>query len=98
MKDLANIVLSLCQQNISNKVLNVGSGTGHSIGQMIDLVTSRLGGVEIRLGPGRAVDIPRIVLDIGRLQQLVPLQFTPFEKAIDETHAWQQEEVKSLQT
>lgn len=53
-------------------VLNVGSGRGTSIAELLALVEGRLGRqARVTHRPGRAFDVDRIVLDISRLQQLV---------------------------
>jgi UDP-glucose 4-epimerase len=55
--------------NIGSGVYNLGSGSGHSLLQLIDLISqiSRTK-VSVRFAPARAVDVPAIVLDIHRVK------------------------------
>jgi UDP-glucose 4-epimerase len=53
-------------------VVNVGSGRGTTIAELLALVERRVGRrARIARRPGRPFDVDRIVLDITRLQQLV---------------------------
>jgi UDP-glucose 4-epimerase len=56
-------------ENIGSGVYNLGSGTGHSLLQAIDLI-SRASGTQVTVdfAPARAVDVPANVLDIGRIR------------------------------
>lgn len=64
--DLAGLC-SLALDATSTGVFNAGSGTGRSLSDLIPLIETELGcKAVVHYEPGRAVDVPRIVLDIGK--------------------------------
>lgn len=56
-------------EEIDSGVYNLGSGCGHSLLQAIDLI-SQVSGTRVaaNFAPARSVDVPAIVLDIGRIK------------------------------
>lgn len=69
--DLATAILTVVRSNHPlNDVWNIGSGTGVSILQMIDLIGQLAGKApKLLFRPGRAIDVPRCVLDIGKIRR-----------------------------
>lgn len=74
----------------THRVFNIGSGLGHSLLDMIQLVESTTGHrVEINRLPARPIDVPINVLDITRAKnELGWLAKTPMIEAMRRTVAW----------
>ena len=49
---------------------NVGSGKGHSVRQVVDIISEVVGArPDIRFAPGRALDVSRNILDVTRVRE-----------------------------
>ncbi|MHB8885624.1 MAG: NAD-dependent epimerase/dehydratase family protein [Methylovirgula sp.] len=89
--DVADAIVSSCDDKVHNAhVWNVGSGRGHSIIDVINLienVTQR--NLKVTYHAARPIDVPSIVLDSTRIRQA--LGWTP-TRSIDKscTAIWQQ--------
>lgn len=79
---------------VAHRVVNIGSGTGRSLADVIDGIArlrAAAGGPppDVRHRPGRRVDVPRIVLDIARAREALGwAPATPWEEALARTHRW----------
>lgn len=79
---------------VAHRVVNIGSGAGRSLTEVIDGITRlrRTHGArppEVVHRPGRRVDVPRIVLDIARAREALGWEpATPWEEALTRTHRW----------
>jgi UDP-glucose 4-epimerase len=61
----------LIEQRVLNTIINLGSGEGHSLLGVVDTVKVVTGNpLELVFRPSRRADVPRLVLDIGRLRDL----------------------------
>ncbi|GAV20306.1 UDP-glucose 4-epimerase [Mariprofundus micogutta] len=75
VKDLANACVKAVEGDISG-IFNIGSGTGHSIQEIINTLESIHGSrLRIHLEKRRAFDIPKVVLDIEKAKK--ELNWTP---------------------
>jgi UDP-glucose 4-epimerase len=84
--DVAAVVLAELDQSRSASVLNVGSGHGTSLDELIRLVEATTGRrVAIERRPPRGFDIDEIVLDISRLRSLFDVRETPLEDGVKRT-------------
>jgi len=87
--DVARAVLALLGRDDGSPILNVASGEGTSLIDLLRLVEKQIGhGAEIAQHPERGFDVHRIVLDIGRLRDLVDFEPTPLPAGIELTHEW----------
>lgn len=87
--DLARAVLSLVDCDDGPPILNVGSGRGTSLIELLRLVEDELGRpAEILQHPPRGFEVERVVLDITRLRGLIAFQPTPLEDGIARTRRW----------
>jgi UDP-glucose 4-epimerase len=71
VKDVADAIMKLVQNDAFNQVVNVGSGQGLSINQVLTLVQKELGSFPVRYERGRAFDVPALVLDCAKLRSLM---------------------------
>jgi UDP-glucose 4-epimerase len=89
--DVARALVALMDRDEGPPVLNVGSGAGTSLLELLRLVEAQVGrAAEVRSHPERGFDVHRIVLDTSRLHSLVELEPTPLAAGIARAHAWLQ--------
>jgi len=90
--DLAKIVCQLMKQDVKNTILNVGSGVGYSINDIINELKSIVTElVRVEHVSSRRVDVANMILDTHRLQEYVNLNLTTLHDGITKFY----EEVKS---
>ena len=71
-RDVAHAAVSLASRADGAQVLNVGSGVGHAIIDVVALVESVTGAsIEVHHEPARSSDVRAVVLDVSRLAGLV---------------------------
>ena len=76
--DLADAVYQLTNNNIANEIINIGSGTGYSVNQIIRILDEISDAdIEINYVPSRGVDVDSLILDISKLKKLI--NFNPID-------------------
>ncbi|HSR94027.1 MAG TPA: NAD-dependent epimerase/dehydratase family protein [Solirubrobacterales bacterium] len=94
--DVARALVALIDREEGPAVLNVGSGEGTSLLDLLRLVETQVGRpAEVRSHPERGFDVHRIVLDTSSLRGLVEFEPTPLAAGIARTHAWLQAVARS---
>jgi len=88
VKDLAYIIAYLLKLNIYNQVMNIGSGKGYSINQILEYISENHPGIDIEYRPSRKYDIQRIVLDTKKLSSSGNLKLTDIRQGINLTYQW----------
>lgn len=76
VRDVADVVAHIAVQPDGHRVLNVGSGRGHTtldVVRMVEEASAR--SVDVTFVPSRGFDVRSVVLDTRRLRQLLP--FSP---------------------
>lgn len=69
--DLVCSIRGLIDSNVRGVTLNIGSGLGHSLLEVVDMIRTVTGHtLDVKFNPARAVDVPRLVLDVERLRDL----------------------------
>lgn len=87
--DLATVVTALLDRDDGPSILNVGSGVGTSLDQLVALIEAEVGrSAEVDRRPPRPFDVHRIILDVARLQSLIDFRPTPLTEGVRRTHAW----------
>lgn len=89
--DLARIFVKLIEEDVHNTTLNIGSGRGYSVNDVLaflKIVTGRE--MKIVYQNPRPVDVSSMVLDTSRLKGLISYEVTPFMDGIKKYY----EEVK----
>lgn len=89
--DLAKIFVKLIEEDVHNTTLNIGSGRGYSVNDVLaflKIVTGRE--LKIVYQNPRPVDVSSMVLDTSRLKGLISYEVTPFMDGIKKYY----EEVK----
>ena len=82
--DLAEAVVLLLEKNVYNTTVNIGSGEGASINDIIhilrDVVEEE---VKVDYKPARSVDVSHMILDTTRLKSYINMEFTPLKDGIE---------------
>lgn len=73
VRDVADALLNAARaENISGTEINIGSGSGTSLNELIATITELMGrSPVVNFHPARGFDVPRNVLDTGRAAQLL---------------------------
>jgi UDP-glucose 4-epimerase len=87
--DVARALVDLLDREPEPTVVNVGSGVGTSLAELMRMVEAQVGRpARIEPHPERSFDVHRIVLDTSRLSALVDFEPTPLRAGIARTHKW----------
>lgn len=87
VRDLCCAVADLLEGGASNTVFNIGSGIGHSVNEVIELVR-QVSGRDLQLvrHPARATDVRRVVLDTAALQAAIDWRPRPLREGLQQFH------------
>ena len=86
--DVARALIALLGRGDA-PVVNVGSGRGTSLIEVLRLAERQVGReARIAQHEERGFDVHQIVLDTTRLHEMVDLDITPLESGIERTHRW----------
>lgn len=78
--DLADVVCQLLQEDVHNTTLNIGSGMGHSVNDVIAELKKIVDEeVKVEYVNSRKVDVANMILDTTKLQQIVDIKLTPLQ-------------------
>lgn len=88
VQDLAVITRQLIEGETSNDILNIGTGVGYSINDVLNLLRQEVGEFQVTKKHARNFDVPRIVLENKKLQSKINFHFTSIADGIQQTHLW----------
>ena len=88
VRDLAQIIRHLIEMNIYNQIINIGSGEGYSIKQVLDCIMKIHQYIEVEYKQSRKYDIQKIVLNNNKLNSLMTYHYTDLMTGIDNTYQW----------
>jgi len=81
--DLCEAIAQLLEKDVCNTTLNIGSGVGASINDIItslkDVVSEE---VKVEYLPARSVDVAHMILDTTELKKYVSIEYTPLKDGI----------------
>lgn len=81
--DLAKAVIQLLNKDVCNTTLNIGSGVGTSINDIVDTLKKVVAeDVKVDYLPSRSVDVSHMILDNFRLKKYVDVDFTLLQDGI----------------
>lgn len=87
--DVARAIVVLMEKRDTPPVLNVGSGEGTSLVEVMRLVEAELGrAAKVVQHRERGFDVHQIVLDTSLLHEIIDLEPTPLADGIAHTRAW----------
>ncbi len=86
--DVASVVARVVEDRIDVGTVNVGSGQGHTVLEIVDAVSRSIGvSAIVDHRPRRGFDVRSVVLDITRLSSLIPYAPTDFGRGLELTAA-----------
>ena len=81
--DLSGIICQLLEKDVCNTTLNIGSGVGESINDIIDVLKYTVSEeVRVEYQTARKVDVAHMILDNSKIRKYVDVEFTPLKKGI----------------
>ena len=87
--DVARVILDLLDLEDVPPILNVGSGVGVSLSELVEAIEREVGKqARVESRPERGFEVHRIVLDIRRLRALLDFEPLPLADGVSRTHAW----------
>jgi UDP-glucose 4-epimerase len=87
--DVARVVAELLDRDDGEAVLNVGSGEGTSLTELLALIQRQVGKEPLlERHPERPFDVHGIVLDTSRLRRLIKFEPAPLKEGVARTHRW----------
>ena len=92
-EDVAKIIFTLLKRGVSNQVLNVGSGKGYSINEILDIIKRLVPSFSIIYKEQKSFDVPKVVLNTEAIAQYIDFELTSLEAGINETFISQQNKV-----
>lgn len=85
IEDLALLTNKIINSNINNKIINVGSGQGTSLNEIIKYLETTVGKkIEVNYKKSRNIDVDRMVLDIHKLQSYFDYEPKNIQKGIED--------------
>lgn len=88
VKDFAKLVRKLLEKNVNNETINIGSGTSHSINEVLSVIEKVTGKFKVEYQEARNFDLPKVVLNTDKLKTLVKMDLTDLVDGITETYEW----------
>jgi len=87
VQDLCRAVVDLLERGVADGTFNVGSGVGHSVNEVIELVQQVSGRrLHVVHHPARATDVRRIVLDTSALSGTIDWRPLPLLHGLQRFH------------
>ncbi|GGF12543.1 NAD-dependent epimerase/dehydratase family protein [Flavobacterium limi] len=81
--DLVRIMYELINKNVENEIINIGSGIGHSINDILLHLRNIAGDkLMVKYETSRSVDVTSVILDISKLESFIEIKNTPLEDGI----------------
>lgn len=89
VRDLCRAVVALIEAGITGRTLNLGSGVGHSIAEVLALVHAVTGrDLQVIRRPARGVDVRTVVLDTSALSAVIPWAPRPLDAGMADFWRW----------
>jgi UDP-glucose 4-epimerase len=87
--DIGRAVVALLGRAELPSRLNVGSGRGVTLSELLRLIEAQAGRpARVVHRPARSFDVPEMVLDVGRLTRLVGEEPTSLDQGLERTSHW----------
>ncbi len=88
IKDFVRILMDLIENNVQNEIINIGSGRGYSINEILNIIRKEIGDFPFKYVEACKVDVPYLVLNIDKLKTFLDVYFMSIEEAIKKTYEW----------
>ena len=85
VEDVAIITKKLIENNIENKILNIGSGEGYSLNEILTIFSSNFSkDIKVKYTEKRTVDVDKMILDVSLLRENIDFTLTPLDRGISQ--------------
>ncbi len=91
--DIPRILFQLLSLDKANFTLNLGSGTGVSINQIINHIRKIIGDIKVSYIDSKVHDVPEFILDTDNMNALISTTSTSLEDGLTSTYRWEQEKL-----
>ncbi|QJB34104.1 NAD-dependent epimerase/dehydratase family protein [Chitinophaga oryzae] len=91
-EDFAKIIFRLLEKKVENKVINVGSGKGYSINELLEIVKGLVPSFQIKYQDVKSFDVPKVILDTSEMAGFIDFELLDIESGINKTYKWIQEQ------
>ena len=88
IKDFVRILVDLIEKDIQNEIINIGSGRGYSINEILTIIKKEIGTFPLEYVEARKVDVPYLVLNIDKLRTYIGINLMSLEDGIKKTYDW----------
>ncbi len=88
VKDLVRILADLIEKEIKNEIINIGSGRGFSINEILALVKEVVGEFPLEYTKERKLDVPYLVLNVEKLKSYIQFDNRSLKEGIKKTYDW----------
>jgi len=88
IKDVVSIMGALIEKDIWNNIINIGTGIGYSINDILQFISELPLSLAVEYSPGHKYDVPNIVLNNNKLKSFIDYEPTEIRKAIRCTYEW----------
>jgi UDP-glucose 4-epimerase len=92
VEDVARIIVELVEKKVVNTTINIGSGSGYSINEVVAIVKNIVPSFKVSFQESKSFDVPKVILDTKRLKGLVDIELLDIENGIKKTFKWMQEQ------
>ena len=92
IKDVVRIMGEVIEKGIWNNIINIGTGIGYSINDILQIVSELPLNLAVEYSPGHKYDVPYIVLNNNKLKSFIDYEPTEIRKAIRCTYEWMKKE------
>jgi len=88
IKDVVSIMGALIEKDVWNNIINIGTGIGYSINDILQFISELPLSLAVEYSPGHKYDVPNIVLNNNKLKSFIDYEPTEIRKAIRCTYEW----------
>ncbi|MFH1772966.1 MAG: NAD-dependent epimerase/dehydratase family protein [Patescibacteria group bacterium] len=88
VKDCVRVIKNLIDKNIYNDIINIGSGLGYSVNEVLNMIKKITGDFKINRLESRKFDVPKIVLDVSKIKSIINFKPTDIKIGIEKTYNW----------
>lgn len=86
VKDVAKIIKNIFEKKITNQIINIGSGVGHSVNDIINMIQKVTGKFDVKKAENRKLDVPYSVLDVSKMKSIIDFKLTDIREGIKNTY------------
>lgn len=91
IEDLANIFIEIIKKGVTNEIINIGSGIGYDLNQILQVLKSIVKEtIKFEFKEAREVDVSSVILNIRRQKEIYDKELTSLEQGISKFYSFAQ--------